>query len=296
MCQVEQNQVIAVHNVSTTYHVPMLLNNQNFLSTLSDLLDLKSIQMPAARIQQGTNMWNEWIALAQDQDHTLETVTIALVGKYISLADAYISVSKSLEHAAMHCHRKVKLQWVDASRLENETLQSSPAEYHAAWDILRAANGILVPGGFGPRATEGMIEAIKWARTQKVPFLGVCLGMQLTVVEYARNVAGIEDAGSEELDPQAKNHVIVYMPEVCLSRALFRMLWPLTNIPGRQGETRRHHATGTAYLRLPGGHRVVAAAGAVRVGATDLRATPASVRSQPGHDPPAREGRAYLRR
>lgn len=216
MCQLEQKQVIAVHNVSTTYHVPMLLDKQNFLGNLSELLDLQSIKMPAARIEQGRHMWNNWIELAQDQDHTLETVSIALVGKYISLADAYISVSKALEHAAMHCRRKVKLHWVDASHLESETRASSPAEFDAAWDVLRSANGVLVPGGFGPRATEGMIEAIKYARTQKVPFLGVCLGMQLTVVEYARNVAGIEDAGSEELEPQARNHVIVYMPEVRL--------------------------------------------------------------------------------
>ncbi|KAB5572319.1 putative CTP synthase [Coniochaeta sp. 2T2.1] len=214
MCQVEQKEVIAVHNVSTTYHVPMLLETQNFLGTISELLDLQSIPKPAARIEQGKLMWNEWISLAQDQTHKLDTVSIALVGKYISLPDAYISVSKALEHAAMHCRKKVELRWVDASHLEKETQQKSPADFEAAWKSVRTANGVLVPGGFGNRATEGMIEAIKYARTEKVPFLGICLGMQLTVVEFARNVAGIEDAGSEELQPHAKNHVIVYMPEV----------------------------------------------------------------------------------
>lgn len=220
MCQVEQKQVIAVHNVSTTYHVPLLLDKQNLLSTLGDLLDLQSIKAPAARIEQGGHMWKKWTDLAQSQDHTHETVSIALIGKYISLLDAYISIQKALEHSAMYCRKKIELRWVDASHLEKETLESSPAEFHAAWQAVRTADGILVPGGFGPRATGGMIEAIKFARTTKVPFLGVCLGMQLTVVEYARNVAGIEDAGSEELQPEAKNHVIIYMPEVRLSGRL----------------------------------------------------------------------------
>lgn len=224
MCQVEQKQVIAVHNVSTTYHVPLLLDNQNFLNTLGDLLDLQSITKPAAQIEQGSHMWNKWIGLAQGQVDEVDTVSIALVGKYISLADAYISVSKALEHAAMHCRKKVKLHWVDASHLDNETKESSPDEFKKAWEVLQSANGILVPGGFGPRATEGMIEAIKYARTEKKPFLGVCLGMQLTIVEYARNVAGIEDAGSEELEPQAKNHVIVYMPEVRSPPKIIRLL------------------------------------------------------------------------
>lgn len=214
MCQLGYENIIAVHNVSTTYHVPMLLEKQKVLQTISGLLDLGSYKRPAARIDAGRSMWHKWVALAKGSDHALETVTVALVGKYISLKDAYLSVSKALEHAAMHCRRTVKIMWVDASHLEDATLDSSPVDFHKAWHEVCTANAILVPGAFGERGTEGMIKAINWARTKKVPFLGVCMGMQLAVIEYARNVCGIEDANSEELQPNGKNHSIVYMPEV----------------------------------------------------------------------------------
>ncbi|KAK0615695.1 hypothetical protein B0T17DRAFT_656801 [Bombardia bombarda] len=214
MCQVEQKQVIAVHNVSTTYHVPMLLEKQKLLSTLGELLNLDSIQRPKSRIEQGRSMWKEWVGLTRGQDHTLDTVSVALVGKYTSLQDAYTSVSKALEHAAMFCGRKLELVWVDSSHLEDKTKEDSPAEFHKAWHSVCTANAILVPGGFGVRGTEGMIKAITWARTKNVPFLGICLGMQLAVIEYANNVAMIDDAGSAELNPHAKTHAIVYMPEV----------------------------------------------------------------------------------
>jgi len=140
MCQVEEKQVIAVHNVSTTYHVPLLLDKQKLLNTLGDLLDLQSIKRPAARIEQGGHMWKDWVELTRVQDHTPDTVSIALVGKYTSLQDAYISVSKALEHAAMYCRKTLELVWVDASHLEDETLQNSPTEFHKAWNAVSTAN------------------------------------------------------------------------------------------------------------------------------------------------------------
>lgn len=211
MCSMEANQVVAVHNVSTTYHVPLLLERQKLISTIGDLLDLPSIQRAPKLLDNGKVMWEDWKVLARGQDHTQETVSIALVGKYTALKDAYISVQKALEHAAMYSHKKLDLLWVDAGHLEDD---ASPAEYHKAWHTVCTADGLLVPGAFGSRATDGMIKTITWARTKKKPFLGVCLGMQLAVIEFARNVAGIEDAGSEELHPQAKNHAIIYMPDV----------------------------------------------------------------------------------
>ncbi|KAJ5084186.1 CTP synthase [Penicillium alfredii] len=214
MSSMEQYQVVAVHNVTTTYHVPLLLEKQKLIHTISNLLDLPSIPRPADRIEQGNRMWKDWIDLARGQDYLHDTVSIALVGKYTSLKDAYISVSKALEHAAMYCRKKIEVIWVDASHLEDETFENAPAEYHKAWHAVCTADGVLVPGGFGTRGTEGMMKAITWARTKKKPFLGVCLGMQLATLEYSRNVAGIEDAGSEELHPKAKNHAIIYMPEV----------------------------------------------------------------------------------
>lgn len=214
MCQLEQKQVVAVHNVTTTYHVPLLLEKQKLANTLSELLDLQSIPRPVERVERGAFMWKNWIELARGQDNARDTVTIALVGKYISLKDAYISVSKALEHAAMYCHKKLETVWVDAESLEDEAFEKSPAEFHKAWHSLCTADGVLVPGGFGNRASEGKMKAITWARTKKKPFLGVCLGFQLAVIEFARNVAGIKDGGSEELHPHAKERVIVYMPEV----------------------------------------------------------------------------------
>jgi CTP synthase len=137
----ERKQVVAVHNVSTTYHVPMLLEKQDLLGTLSDLLDLPSIQRPAPRIEQGGQMWRDWVNLARGQDHLHDTVSIALVGKYTSLHDAYISLDKSFEHAAMFCRKKVKVVWVDASHLEDETKEISPAEFHKAWHAVCTADG-----------------------------------------------------------------------------------------------------------------------------------------------------------
>jgi len=139
MCQVEKQQVIAVHNVSTTYHVPLLLDNQKLLDTLSPLLDIPAMPRLPARIEQGSRMWKEWVSLARSQDHALETVTVALVGKYTSLHDAYISVSKALEHSAMYCRKKLELVWVDSSHLEDETQRDSPADFHKAWHAVCTA-------------------------------------------------------------------------------------------------------------------------------------------------------------
>lgn len=210
----ERNQVIAVHNVTTTYHVPLLLEKQNLLQTLGDLLDLKAVQQPATRIEQGAAMWKNWVELAHSQERLDDTVSIAIVGKYTSHHDAYISLNKSFEHAAMYCRKKLQIVWVDSGDLEDETQTKNPAQYHKAWQAVCSANGVCVPGGFGTRGTAGMIKAITWARTNKTPYLGICLGMQLAVIEYARSVLGVKDAGSEELHPEVETHAIVYMPEV----------------------------------------------------------------------------------
>lgn len=144
----------------------------------------------------------------------IDSVEIVLVGKYTSLQDSYMSVVKSLEHAAMRCHRKLKLKWVEASDLEPQTASENPVRYHEAWHSLCSAKGIIVPGGFGVRGTEGMVSAAKWAREKGVPFLGICLGFQIAVVEFARNVCGMTGANSSELDPDCPHPVVVYMPEV----------------------------------------------------------------------------------
>jgi len=125
-----------------------------------------------------------------------------------------MSVVKALEHASMRCGKKLELQWVDSSNLEPEAETADPVKYHDAWRAVCSAKGIIVPGGFGHRGTEGMIAAVRWAREKKVPFLGICLGFQIAVVEWARNVCGFDGAHSAELVPETPHPVIVFMPEI----------------------------------------------------------------------------------
>lgn len=217
-CQVEEDQVIAVHDVASTYHVPMLLEQQGLTKSLREILQLDKVPRSPEILAKGEYIWTEWKSLATAQDRLFDEVSIALVGKYTNLHDSYLSVIKSLEHAAMHCKRKLNLIWVDASELEKSTRDSDPAKFHKAWHQVCTANGILVPGGFGTRGTEGMVAAANWARQNKTPYLGICLGMQLAVIEYARNVCGITDATSSEFDGEAASPVILYMPEIDQSK------------------------------------------------------------------------------
>lgn len=136
------------------------------------------------------------------------------MGKYTNLHDSYISVYKALEHASLAYGRKLVIKWIEATDLEPETLKTNPIKYHESWQNLCSAEGILVPGGFGGRGVEGMVMAAKWARENKVPYLGICLGMQIAVIEFARNVCGMPEANSAELDPETKTPVVIYMPEI----------------------------------------------------------------------------------
>jgi CTP synthase len=213
-CQVESEQVVAVHNVKSTYHVPLLLEKQGLITTINKILNLDEIHKAKAVVDRGQRTWTEWKSLTNQQDRLFDDVSIVLVGKYTNLHDSYLSVIKSLEHSAMRCGKKLNLIWVDASSLEEDAKHNNPAEFHKAWHEVCTADGILVPGGFGHRGTEGMIQAAKWARTNKTPYLGICLGMQIAVIEYARNVCGITGASSEELNEQCPDKVIVYMPEI----------------------------------------------------------------------------------
>ncbi|CCU82129.1 URA8/URA5/CTP synthase [Blumeria hordei DH14] len=213
-CQVETEQVIAVHNVASTYHVPLLLHTQGIIPTIRKIIHLDEISIPQNLITQGTDIWSEWRNLTTQQDRFFESVNIVLVGKYTSLHDSYLSVIKSLEHSAMRCGKKLNLILVDASHLEDQARTDDPATFHKAWHGVCTAQGIIVPGGFGHRGTEGMIQAAKWARTKNVPFLGVCLGMQIAVIEFARNVCNMPNASSIEMDPQCKEPVVIFMPEI----------------------------------------------------------------------------------
>ncbi|KAF6757599.1 CTP synthase [Ephemerocybe angulata] len=213
-CHVPPAQVVGVHDVTSVYHVPLLLQSQGIVEFLTQRLKLDAVKLTPTDLARGESLGRRWRELTAGQERLFDTVTIALVGKYTDLKDSYMSVTKALEHSAFRTHRKLVVQWVESSDLEPETQESSPARYHDAWRSVVGAGGILVPGGFGQRGTEGMMLAIKYAREQKVPFLGICLGFQLAVVEWARNILGIEDATSGEFDSTAAHPLIVFMPEI----------------------------------------------------------------------------------
>ncbi|KAJ5669315.1 hypothetical protein N7462_010385 [Penicillium macrosclerotiorum] len=212
-CQVDgPDMVQSVHNVKSTYHVPLLLEQQGYLQVLGDLLKVQDMNL--TQVAKGQSTWKKWKALTTSQEHAFDSVNIALVGKYVTLHDSYLSVIKSLEHAAMASRKKLNIIWVDASHLEHDARDEHPQEYHKAWHDLTTADGVLVPGGFGSRGHHGMMLAAEWARTKKVPYLGICLGMQIAVIEYARNVCGLEGADSVELEERTPHPIVVYMPEI----------------------------------------------------------------------------------
>ncbi|KAJ7474527.1 CTP synthase N-terminus-domain-containing protein [Mycena galericulata] len=213
-CHVAPEQVLGVHDVSSVYHVPLLLQSQGIIDYLRKRLNLDALQLTKEMMQKGEKLHQRWKDLTTGQERLFDTVSIALVGKYTDLKDSYMSVTKALEHSAFRVHRKLILHWVESSDLEPETQESNPAKYHDAWRAVVGANGILVPGGFGVRGTEGMLLAIKYAREQKVPFLGICLGFQLAVIEWARNVLGISNATSSEFLLDTLSPVVMFMPEI----------------------------------------------------------------------------------
>jgi CTP synthase len=149
---------------------------------------------------------SRWEAMADRVDNLGDDVHIAMVGKYTGLTDSYLSVIKGLEHASYAVNRTLVIDWIEASNLEDVS--------HSDWDVLRAADGILVPGGFGDRGIEGKILAANYARTNNVPYLGICLGLQIATIEFCRNVLGMEGANSTEFDENTPNPAVVFMPEI----------------------------------------------------------------------------------
>ena len=152
-------------------------------------------------------MLAKWNNMALAVDTFTETVDIAVVGKYTGLSDAYLSIIKALKHSAIAASRKLNILWVEAQHLEPGHESKDVEGYTKAWQTVRSADGVLVPGGFGNRGVEGKILAANFARTSKTPYLGVCLGMQCAVIEFARNMCGLTDANSTEFDDKAEHQV-----------------------------------------------------------------------------------------
>ncbi|KAK9055566.1 hypothetical protein SSX86_026650 [Deinandra increscens subsp. villosa] len=162
----------------------------------------------------------EWMAMATRCDMLHEPVRVAMFGKYTSLSDAYLSVLKALLHASVACRRKLVIIWVSATDLEGATAIESPDVNRATWNLFKTADAVVVPDGFVDRGVEGKIIDAKYARENKIPYLGICLGMQIAVIEYAGSILGLKNANSTEFDPNATNICVIFMLEVCFQTSL----------------------------------------------------------------------------
>tara|TARA_B100001750_G_scaffold50651_1_gene38513 strand:+ start:4495 stop:6150 length:1656 start_codon:yes stop_codon:yes gene_type:complete len=204
-CHVDKTHVLSAHDVSNIYRVPILLEEQNTTQMIVDKLQL---EMTKER-----PLFDSWKKMADHVDSLEKEVTIAMVGKYTGLSDSYLSVIKALQHSAFKVGAKMNICWVEAASLELESKENDSEMYEKSWADLRSADGILVPGGFGNRGIEGKILAANFARVNNVPYLGVCLGLQIAVIEFARNVLGLEGANSTEFDEDTPHPTVIFMPE-----------------------------------------------------------------------------------
>lgn len=202
---VPYSNVISVHNVSNIYKVPAMLLEQNVPSIIMNCLRINRNPQPDM---------GSWNLLSMYTDHVSKHVSIAIVGKYTGLEDSYISLHKALRVACIYSQRRLVINYVESSNLEDKVKKDDQEVYEKAWATIKCADGILIPGGFGIRGVEGKILAAQYARENKVPFLGICLGMQIMVIEYARNVCGLEKANSSEFDEKTKHPVVMFMPEI----------------------------------------------------------------------------------
>ena len=192
-CSVKKEHVLQNLDAPSLYEVPLMMEEEHLAQAVCECLHIPCPQPDLT----------DWKQMVADLHDSQQSVTIAIVGKYVALHDAYLSVAEALKHGGIANKTQVNIRWIDSEELTPDNLE----------EYLHDADGILVPGGFGHRGTEGKILAIHYAREKKVPFLGLCLGMQLAIVEFARNVLGLEDAHSIELDPETTNPVIALMPE-----------------------------------------------------------------------------------
>ncbi|CAI8607026.1 unnamed protein product [Vicia faba] len=204
-CHVPLSNILTLCDVPNIWHIPLLLRDQKAHEAILKTLNLQGVATEPN--------FTEWITRTKVYDTFHESVRIAMVGKYTGLSDAYLSVLKALMHASVAFNRKLIVDWVPAEDLEDDTFKENPDAYKTAWSLLEGANGILVPGGFGDRGVKGKTLAAKYARENSVPYLGICLGMQIAVIEFARSVLGLPNANSTEFDPETGNPCVIFMPE-----------------------------------------------------------------------------------
>jgi len=204
-CMVPSTHVVSIHDVSNLYKVPLLLLEQRVPAMVLNCLRINV--MPPASLPR-------WQRLSDRVENPQNKVTIGLVGKYTGLTDSYLSVTKALNHASIEANLKLDIVWIESTDLEVSMKSNDEARHDKAWAALKGVDGVIIPGGFGDRGVEGKILAVTYVRTNGIPFLGICLGMQVAVIEYARNVLGLKNCNSAEFVPDSPNPVIVFMPEI----------------------------------------------------------------------------------
>ncbi|OUL25247.1 CTP synthase [Nostoc sp. 106C] len=192
-CDVAEECVITSQDAKSIYEVPLMLEREGMAEQVLDLLQMEQRKPDLV----------QWQSLVQHLHSPKHDIEIAIVGKYVRLGDAYISVVEALQHAAISTYGRLRLRWINSEALETESAENQ----------LEGVDGVLVPGGFGVRGVDGKIAAIKYARDRQIPFLGLCLGMQCAVIEWARNVEGLKDANSAEFNPYTSAPVINLLPD-----------------------------------------------------------------------------------
>ncbi len=205
-CHVSPDAVVSAHDVSNIYRIPILLEEQGVSQVLAKEI---GFDLPNSRPH-----LEDWIKMANTVDNLEKIIKIAMVGKYTGLSDSYLSVIKALQHSSYEVNRKLEINWIESESLDDKKKNEDPEKFAEAWDVLKAADGILVPGGFGIRGIEGKIKAAEYARVNKVPYLGVCLGLQIATIEFCRNVLGMENANSTEFDEDTSQPAVIFMPEI----------------------------------------------------------------------------------
>ncbi len=194
MCDVDREAVITCVDAPSIYDIPKVIHSEGL-----DAYVIRRLNIPFRDVD-----WDTWNVLLQRVHHPADEVEIALVGKYVDLPDAYLSVTEALRAGGFHTNTRVRIRWVPSDDCRTP---------EAAQKALSGVDGVLVPGGFGVRGIEGKLGALRWAREHQVPTLGICLGLQCMVIEYARNVLGLADASSSEFDPSTSDPVVATMAE-----------------------------------------------------------------------------------